>query len=67
MLDPRVVDIARCGGAPRLEKQMDEVSHAVGTVVAKVGASQIRGTPGAIQEMRPLTVGGGAGGVARLP
>jgi hypothetical protein len=53
MLDSKVVDTARRGVAPRLEKQMEEVSHAVGTVVAKVAAGQIRGTGGAIQTMKP--------------
>jgi hypothetical protein len=54
MLDPRVVGLARRGLRPRLEKQLEEVRAAVGTVVAQVGAEKIaRGTPGAFHATRP--------------
>jgi hypothetical protein len=54
MIDRQVAELARRGLGPRLEKQMEELRQALGTIVAQVGANRIApGSPGAIHTTRP--------------
>lgn len=54
MIDRQVSELARRGLGPRVEKQMEELRQALGTIVVQVGANRIaQGSPGAIHTTRP--------------